>query len=203
MNTNSAKKSITPKSNSQNKSQKRNLRGFQKDLETLKTEKNESKQIISQGLHRKHEGSFDILYLEGIKLETVICQIQEDLVKRKICSKDRDIKIAECTAQMAKFYDIQKNQISYSNKNEFRENSKKFIYTGFLVKKNPEGYGKLCGNGITYKGYFENGKKHDCCATFIYNDGQEKYIGGFKQDLFSGFGEQYKDINFQINKITR
>lgn len=62
-----------------------------------------------------------------------------------------------------------------------------FYYKGFFIDNKPQGYGELLGSDqTTYKGNFENGKKHDLKATLIISS--EKYVGEFKNDKKSGFG---------------
>ena len=159
----------------------------------LQNDKIESKQIVSS---KNDLNSCDILYLEGAKLKNFISQLQENIVKRNISSKDKNAKVKDCIATMAKFYQIEKNQISYSDGNTIRTFADKFTYTGFLVKQEPQGYGKQCDEYGTYKGYFYNGKRHDEKGTLI-TSGYEKYIGGFSMDKFHGFAEIYRKEQYQ------
>ena len=182
-----------------NKLRKKALPDQEEASKNNQSNKIDSKQIVDNRKDKKGSKTLDILYLEDTKLKNLISRLQEDIVKRKIRSKDKDTNIRDCIAMMEKFYKVEQNQIKYSNGDVIRFFEEKYTYTGFQMKRLPEGYGKLCDERETYKGYFRNGKKNDPEATIVSSDGVEKKIRGFVDDELEGFGETFTNMNRPLN----
>ena len=188
MNSNNPKKSNI---DYKNKLRKRNLPELESPPKPAEINKKQSKQIVVKDKNRSKDEKLDVIYILDANLKNLIKQTTEDLVKKNLDQKEKKIKIKDCKSNLAKFHNIRENQIIYYDNKIVTINKTKQIYTGFLVKKIPEWYGKLTGGAETYEGHFVNGKKDDKNATLII--GREKYIGGFNMDKKSGYGETYRN----------
>ena len=141
------------------------------------------------------EECLDILLMGDAKAQNEMLRVQECLVKNLVTT-DRDFILEEAIKNMTQFYEEEREHIKYSNFGELKLDKKKFYYTGFLLRKKPQGYGKLESTSAKnkYEGKFELGKKNDLRATDI--NGSEKYVGGFKMGDRHGDGEIHeKDTN--------
>ena len=172
-----------------NKLRKRNLPELESHHKPAEISKKQSKQIVVKDKNKVKDEKFDVVYIEDANLKNLIKQATEDLIKKKLNNKEKQIKIKDCRSNLVKFHKIRENQINYCSDSIVTINKIKHTYTGFLVKKIPQWYGKLIVRNQTYEGHFLDGKKHDENATLIH--GGEKYIGGYNMDQKSGHGVFY------------